>query len=75
MPVTHQWNQESHTPGEKNYAAAETKQVIVRQTLRDEKDGTDKEQQPASKVKTFLRFSDCSDLLSRECCVPRNIIT
>ena len=58
MPVAHQRDEEGNTTGEKDNAATETKQVVVSKIMRDEEYGADKEQKPASKVITFLRFTD-----------------
>jgi len=47
VPATHQRDKEGYTTGQKDNAAAEAQHIIVRQALRDEEDGADKEQQPA----------------------------
>jgi hypothetical protein len=58
VPVAHQRDKEGDTTGQKDNAAAEAQHIIVRQALRDEEDGADKEQQPACQVITFLFFTD-----------------
>ncbi len=38
FPISNQWNEKSHTPGEKDDTAREPEGIIVRQALQDEKD-------------------------------------
>ena len=68
-PVAHQRNKEGDATGKKNNASGEPQHIIVREALRDEKDGADKEQQPADKMITLLRIIDCcpSYLTSTAC--------
>lgn len=73
-PVAYQRNKEGDATGKKNDAAGESQYIIVRKALRDEEDGTDKEQQPADKMIKLLRFIDCSNLLSGKCCAYGLII-
>jgi len=39
VPVAHQRDQEGNATGKKDNAAAETEQVIISKTLRNEEDG------------------------------------
>jgi len=74
VPVTHQRNEEGDATGKKDNAAGESHYIIVRKALRDEEDGTDKEQHPADKMIKLLRFIDCSRLLSDRYCACGLII-
>ncbi|MGB2813606.1 MAG: hypothetical protein WBC50_08530 [Dehalococcoidales bacterium] len=73
-PVAHQRDKEGDATGKKNNAPGEPQHIIVREALRDEEDGADKEQQPADKMIMLLRIVDCSRLLSDKCCVYGLII-